>query len=366
MQVLDDHGRVFGKINIIDAVVLFVLCLLIPLAYGAYLLFRASPPLITAIEPARAGQGLSQITIRGEHLRPYLRIGIGAQEGPLLFENPSRGIMELPPLKPGSYDVALYDESQELQRLVGMLVIEAPPLPPSVPAELMVSGAFRGLDARVARTLASKLRTATLDNSLGRIIGFQPAELSMSYLPPSAVVVSDGTYQVPQAAFITLPPGAVVVSDGTYQVRAVIQLRCVVERNECKLENNAAVVAGAAIPIAVAGQTTNFTVDEIYSALTRDVRLTVRVAVPQELAEFLASAEGDDGERFPARIALRPSLVSLTRAGNEWTAVFRVPAVRTSDGWLYRERVLRVGEQFSFESPLYQLKGAIMRIAGAP
>ena len=347
MQVLDDHGRLFGRINIIDAAVLFVACLMIPLAYGAYLLFSTPPARIISIEPAHASQGLSQITIRGEHLRPYLRVGIGKQEAALLFENAALGILPLPRLDPGSYDVVLYDESQELQRLVGGLVIEAP-VPPAVPhAELIVSGAFRGLGVRAAGRLVRNLGTATQDHPWGRVLGFQPAEVRMA----------------------PLQPGAVVMSDGTYQVRAVIRLRCALEGNECRLEN-VAVKPAAEVPIAVAGQTTNFTIDDVHPADARDVQVTLRAAIPPELTAFL-SAAGEGGERFPAWDALRPSLVSFTLqrrvpdGRDVGIAVVRVPAVRTATGWLYRERVLRVSEEFSFEGPQYQLRGVIAGIAAA-
>ena len=44
MALIDEQGRLFGKVNLIDALVALVALLLIPLAYGAFLLFRAPVP----------------------------------------------------------------------------------------------------------------------------------------------------------------------------------------------------------------------------------------------------------------------------------------------------------------------------------
>ena len=40
MSLVDDRGRVGGSINLIDAIVVVLIVVLVPLAYGAYLLFR--------------------------------------------------------------------------------------------------------------------------------------------------------------------------------------------------------------------------------------------------------------------------------------------------------------------------------------
>ena len=41
MPVLDERGRLFGKINLIDAVVVVLALGLIPLAYGAFCFFES-------------------------------------------------------------------------------------------------------------------------------------------------------------------------------------------------------------------------------------------------------------------------------------------------------------------------------------
>ena len=43
VTVLDDRGRLFGRVNLVDASVVGFIVLLIPVAYGTWLLFRPKP-----------------------------------------------------------------------------------------------------------------------------------------------------------------------------------------------------------------------------------------------------------------------------------------------------------------------------------
>ena len=351
MRILDDQGRLFGKINMIDAGVVVVVAVLIPIAYGAYLLFRAPAARITAIEPARAPEGLSQITIRGENLRPYLRVGVGNQEFALLFENAALAVLPLPRLGPGSYDIVLYDESQELDRLPGALVIEGTPtiaVEPAVgseveSAQLVVAGSFQGLEPSAAKGVSATLATGPKNQTV-TVLGFRPPEESLSQLESSVTITS-----------------------GTYQVRAVLRIRCVPVQNECRFQG-VAVRPGAALPMKFDGRAANFTVAEIHSVRARPLRLTVRTIITEELATMLAVSQQVEDDRFPALDALRPSLESIRAQSNlpdarqQVVAVLRVPAVRTQDGWLHQANVLQVGGEFSFERPTYRMFGTITSI----
>ena len=48
MAILDERGRLFGKINLIDLALILLVVVTIPLGYAAYLLFRTPPPRITS------------------------------------------------------------------------------------------------------------------------------------------------------------------------------------------------------------------------------------------------------------------------------------------------------------------------------
>lgn len=351
MQILDNQGRLFGKVNIIDAAALVVVGLLIPLAYGAYLLFRIPDARITAVEPARVPLGTEQITVRGENLRPYLRITIGTQntlrprEEIFLFENPDRGAVKLlPSLTPGTYDVVLYDELQELGRLPGGLVIDEPRRPDS-DGELMAIGAFRGLDTEGAQALSQTLQAAMKTApSWGQVAGFRSPEPNVEYLKASALAVSDGLSQV----------------------RAVLRLRCTLEPGECRVQN-IPLASGSTIPIAVGDRMENFVVDELHPVYTNRVELQLHAILAPATAESLRVPQRQ-WEDFPARDALRPSLVSSDVIGTTITGMrnvllrLSVPVLRTPDAWRHRSTALRVGGEFDFEGPLYQMRGLIVSV----
>ena len=49
MPVIDERGRLFGTINLIDLGVILCAAVLMPLAYGAYVLFHTPPPRLTGV-----------------------------------------------------------------------------------------------------------------------------------------------------------------------------------------------------------------------------------------------------------------------------------------------------------------------------
>jgi hypothetical protein len=53
MPLVDERGRLFGRINLIDAGVGVLILLLIPLGYAAYRLSRTPIPSITVALPGR-------------------------------------------------------------------------------------------------------------------------------------------------------------------------------------------------------------------------------------------------------------------------------------------------------------------------
>ena len=349
MQILDDQGRLFGRVNIIDAGVLVVACLLIPLAYGGYLLFRTLPPRIVAIVPPRVAQGTTQVNVRGQNLRPYLRVTVGVQDAPLLFETPDAGLLRLPSLEPGSYDVTLFDRGREIERVAGALVIESTPQTSSVSkaasptSSLVAIGVFRGLDDKGAKALAQDLRTLRQQgSSWGQVASFQPAEPSIEYLWPES-----------------LP-----VFDGTSQIRAVLQLRCVVAPGECRVQD-VSLISGATVPLDIRGTSRPFVVQEVHPAYTGALELTVAVpAVSREMMSILTTGTSAR-ERFPDRDALRPVVVSIDIPSDEsQTAILRlrVPIVNNAEPWRYKGRTLRLGDQFVLEDPLFTLSGLIQSV----
>src|SRR5882724_6728862 len=153
MAIVDERGRIGGKVNLIDAVAAFLVLILIPVAFGAYLLFRTPAPSLTVINPATLYQGPNlRVEVQGENLRPFMRVSFNDQQGRSYAINSTRGAMvELPDLGSGTYDVVLYDHMQEVSRLKRALTIL--PLAPVQTVEIEVAGAFKGLSVDRIRTL---------------------------------------------------------------------------------------------------------------------------------------------------------------------------------------------------------------------
>ncbi len=131
MPVIDDRGRLFGKLNLIDAIVMVVAMGLIPLSYGAFMLFREQPPIITSIQPMQVTQGQpNTLLLTGEGFRPFLVARLGDFESSgFLVESPTIAEVKVPDIPAGNYDFVLYDQARELVRMPGAITV----VPPSAP-----------------------------------------------------------------------------------------------------------------------------------------------------------------------------------------------------------------------------------------
>lgn len=126
MAILDAQGRLFGKLNLIDAAVALFVLALVPLAYASWVFFRTPSPVLTGITPpvVHAGGG-QMIALHGRHLRPYLRVFVGSNPAEYLFASPERAEIRLPPLQVGSFDVAVFDGADELARFPNAVTLSA-------------------------------------------------------------------------------------------------------------------------------------------------------------------------------------------------------------------------------------------------
>src|SRR5580765_4667136 len=114
MRVIDTRGRVFGTINLIDLGVLLFVAVLIPLAYGAYVLFHTPPPRVTGVTPNSVPyvKGVEQrVQVRGDHLRPFLRAKVGGFDAAAYsLQTPQTAEIRFVDVPPGVHDIVLYDE----------------------------------------------------------------------------------------------------------------------------------------------------------------------------------------------------------------------------------------------------------------
>src|SRR5262245_30655410 len=97
VPLIDAQGRVAGRWNIIDAAVVVLVVLMIPLGYGAYVLFRQPDPILTDVSPTSVPEAAPPlIKVTGQNLRAFLRVRVGPADATLLIESPTRASIRLP------------------------------------------------------------------------------------------------------------------------------------------------------------------------------------------------------------------------------------------------------------------------------
>jgi hypothetical protein len=146
--MLDDRGRIGGRFNVIDVAAAVIVLVLVPLAIAAYLLFRTPAPTLTSVAPAALIEGPGQrVEVNGTNLRPFMRVTFGTTPASAYFLGSTKyALVDVPPLKPGTYDVVLFDYAREVARLVKALTIA----PTATDAELELEGAFKTPSTAVA------------------------------------------------------------------------------------------------------------------------------------------------------------------------------------------------------------------------
>src|SRR4051812_18698882 len=129
--IVDREGRLFGRVNLIDAAIIGALLVAVPLAYGAILLFRPPAPTIVSVERVplsnveeRTAGGVSlggKLKVHGTGLRPNMRAEIGARRAiAFVFETTqSADVIFGSDVEPGTHDLVLFDGQQQIARAAG-------------------------------------------------------------------------------------------------------------------------------------------------------------------------------------------------------------------------------------------------------
>lgn len=351
MALVDDQGRVFGRWNLVDALVVLVVVGLMPLAYGAYALFRTPPPRILAVEPNQLLYGPNlQVTIRGEHLRPYMRITIDDKQAMnFLFHSDTTAVVDLGDVSPGTFDVVLYDYAQERARLPKALTILPLPLPS---AHVDVVGAFRNLPVTALPPFKEGLE-------LGKIGVIRKVGQPLSSI--IRATTSAGTVEIPFPDTVDLP---LVVRVGCYLKDTGGKLQCV--GGGVALDRNSVIM----MPTPV-GQLA-FQIDQLLSAVDL-VAVEARVRFAGE-ADVLALVKPGDVDisvaRNPLAAGARVVAVGDLRGGGSTSsreATLRVPVQPGVTGWRYAGEDFRIGSAMSFVTIGYSTDGVVLRVTpGAP
>ena len=135
----------FGRFNAVDAFVVALVVVMMPVAYAAYALFRTPPAKITGVEPKELTMGPNlRVRIAGTNLRPFMRVSFNTTQGrTFLIGSTTSAEVDLPALEPGTYDVVLYDYAQEVDRLPKAFTMLPRTPTPTVTVEVV--GSFIGL-----------------------------------------------------------------------------------------------------------------------------------------------------------------------------------------------------------------------------
>jgi len=332
---VDERGRLFGRINLVDATVAAIVLVLIPLAYGTYLLFQPTAPRIDSVSPSgiskeeerisAGGRLAAKFKVKGEGFTPLLRARINNADAlGFVFETPNSADVLVGPLPSGAHDLVLVDGIQEVARAAGAITIQ-----PSTAISIRAVGSLIRLD----QELANAIRVGT----------------ALPELAPAYRVVALGPLSSDHRR-VTLARSIIDVPLPDTQARAaVIDLQCDALRTD-----NPCTIADRSSPVVISlpgpQRFFNFAIAEVLPA-TPPVKAIIRVRlVPGSPATVRT---GDRDELLDERAAV----VSGVSAGLITLEAGVDPDHR---GWHYRGQRLIPGAPFVFSTDRYQADGIVV------
>jgi hypothetical protein len=319
---IDDRGRLFGRINLIDLAVIVLVLLVIPVGYGAYRLFREPAPTILTVEPAQVlTTNLGNVKVTGEHLRDQLKARVGSEEATLLVANPTTAELKLSPkLTAGTYDVVLYEQGgREISKKAQAITIlspAAPPPPAGLGMEMQAVGAFVSVNDDEVKQIRSGVKffeRSDAKDAVAEVLAVQPPGPVMTRVktgPSSAV--------------------SVAASSTTFQVPAIVRLRCIVSGEQCRVGDYGVSAGGNValmIPAAAGVKDTKnfratFRIDELRPADTPAAFPSVREMRIQAVGAFISMPAAD------ARLVQKGAALRLPAAANDPRTVGDVLATK--------------------------------------
>lgn len=337
------------RLNVLDLTVGLMLLVVIPAGYALYLLFRTPPPRLLSIEP-RVVHSPGRVTLRGEHLQPFLRAFVGPSGQPIRLldrhDRPpeaayatlttSEADLRLPALAPGRYDLVLFDGADETARL---------------------SDAFR-----VDRMAEDPVGVVVAE---GRFIRIEPGAAA-GIVQGAQLMSSDATVALEilrtgadRPAIEPIGPGVIQTwarLEEQQEREATLRIRCQFTVNRCRYAGQP-VVADGSLELRFPSGTLSFVID----AVTPDSADWPVVAGPTTdlLVDFVGWPEAEKHVRAGDRDAGAPLSRALRAA-----ELVRVVAVERFvgdvglDGWFD-------GERFALEEPLVRIR-AVVRFAKLP
>lgn len=346
MALVDERGRLFGRINLLDAVIGVFALGLIPLIYGSVVLFRTPPPEILAVEPASlAAEPGQRVKIRGRNLRPYMRVSFGTVQGKdFLFKSTTEAEVNLNDLTPGVYDVVLYDFAQERSRIASAFTVLPAPIPPT---RMLLVGAFGGLDPERAKALTAGVAVPGV-GKIVEVAPLMPATMRV-HASPMVELTVDEAMKMPAAVEVSCD---VRVQQGApyCQIGPLVLQHTMVMYGE---------LPSGKVP---------FQIDQIRSlAPLSRLTVTVRFAGPKEVIAMIRRGDIDRGlfgNPLAAGATVTNARMSALSADSSQAEVtLDLQAEQSSNGWTYVGSPLRSGGSLALRTPRYELAGTILQVA---
>lgn len=341
MSVIDEQGRLFGRVNLIDAAVALFVLGLIPLAYGTVLLFQPARPRIDSVarvdisnEERRivAGGSLlaAKLKIKGTGFNPMLRASIGGSPAlAFVFENPNSADVLVGPMPPGAHDLVLMDGVQEAARAAGAVVIDNPST-----RTLHAEGWLTNLTPEMAAGFKAGTTFAP-----HQIVAIGPARPARSRIRMGALEAD-------------------IPIDGRVERPAVLALHCDPQGADFRTGQEPCTIAGQAIagvPLVTVVLPGNigFSIAELFppTAASRG-RVVIRVEGGADVGPI---ANGDRDSLLDARAA-----VVTAAGGRQLTLALGLDESR--EGWRYRGRLVTPGAPFVFSTGRYEIRGEVQAV----
>jgi len=361
MTTIDENARLVGRVNVIDIAVALIVVLLLPAAFGAYLMFRNPPAKLSAIDPTRLYEGNQvKVQITGRDLRPFMRVSFNDVQGKsFLISSPTAALVDLPDLKSGVYDVVLYDYRQEVDRLPKAFTIMPIPFQPTLEVEL--EGAFVGLTEALAKDIVVGLKFPPADRTAAEVLAVAPS--------------------VPGHLRLRAGESILTVPTKELEVAATLRASCVLTGNPDGTSGCTSFGTDVAAPLAAGTAVSypgphgwlRYQISAVHPpASTRPtVDTRVRFVGAPELLALLKVGDVDTGPFASAAVrhatltavgALRPAAAGEAAID----ATLRVPIDRAGAEWRYMNRPFKAGAPLTFETPRYIVHGDIVNVGALP
>jgi hypothetical protein len=350
MAIVDSQGRLFGRLNVLDAVLLAIVVGLIPLGYAAYLLFREQPPRLVSVNPSRTEQTQPlRLTVIGENLRPYMRVSAGTEQAQdFLFKSTTEAVVSFANLRQGEYDVILYDQAQERSRLPRALSVGPSALPPT---EIIAVGSFGNLDAAGAAKISAGLK-----------------------LPGVGEVLAVGEPAPGKTKVFSGPNLVVVPMENALQLPAVVLFRCQVRSQQghpyCVVDD-VTIAPTALMTLPTPLGKTSFQIDQVRGPHPLETaQVELRVSGRPSILALIAAGDVDlGGTSNPLAVIARVVSAGPVRRLSETSAEIDIrlsAQLQRVDGeWLYNSTPLRAGAGILFRTSKYEVQGVVTQLPTA-